>query len=87
MKDKNTGPRNPDADRRAEHEFDVITFVLAGLLALIILSAVGYGIFGSTEVASTLPMLNKSSEIAGKAAMPASTDDSATNQQKSSAPR
>jgi hypothetical protein len=82
MKEKNSQePRNLDADRRTEHEFDVITFVLAGLLALIVLAAVGYGIFNSSKVATTIPFPTRSSEIAIKATTQTTTDGSAAHRE------
>jgi hypothetical protein len=38
-----------------EREFDVITFLLAGVLSVIVLGAVGYGILKSSRVATVVP--------------------------------
>lgn len=73
-----------DADQRAEREFDVIAFVLAGALTLIVVAAIGYGILRSSEVATTIPIPNRSSDIAIGAATPASTDGSGASHRKPS---
>lgn len=65
-------PRNLDDDRRAERQFDVMTFVLAGLLAAIVFVAVGYGLFISSRVASVIPLPKNSSETTSKMAIPQS---------------
>jgi hypothetical protein len=81
-KDANKEPRHLDNDPRAEHEFDVITLVLAGVLAAIVLAAVGYGVFRSSEVAVTIPFPPNSSELAGKARTPAVTEGSGAIQHR-----
>jgi hypothetical protein len=45
-----------DPDRRREHEFDLVTFLLAAVLAGIILAAMGYGVVNSSRVATPLPL-------------------------------
>jgi hypothetical protein len=77
-------PRNLDANQRAEREFDVITLVLAGVLAAIVLAAVGYGIFRSSEVATTIPFPTHSSGFAGKATTSSFTEGSGDVDRKSS---
>ena len=72
-----------NADQRAEREFDVIAFVLAGALALIVVAAIGYGILRSSEVASTIP-IPKSSDIAIGAVTPTTTDGSGAAHRKPS---
>lgn len=48
--------RKFDADSRAEREFGMIMFVLAGVLAAIIVAALAYGIFfNSSDVARSIP--------------------------------
>ena len=46
-------PREPD---RSERKYDLLTFALAGALAIFILAAVGYGIVTSSRVVSTVPL-------------------------------
>jgi FlaG/FlaF family flagellin (archaellin) len=41
--------------REREREFDAITFVLAAVLASVVLGAVGYGIYKSSKVATAIP--------------------------------
>jgi hypothetical protein len=60
-------PRNINDNQRAERQFDVLTFVLAGLLAAIVFVAVGYGIFISSRVASVIPLPKNGSETAFRA--------------------
>ena len=38
-----------DPNERREREFDAITFLLAGVLSAVVLGAVGYGIFKSSQ--------------------------------------
>ena len=64
-----------DVDReqqhqRDEHTFDVITFALASLLAMILLAAVGYGIFRSAEVTATIPFPSDGPKTAVGESMP-----------------
>src|SRR5258708_6279784 len=40
---------NEDPEKRREREFDIITFVLAGMLSAVVLGAVGYGILKSSK--------------------------------------
>lgn len=54
---------NEDPEERREREFDAITFLLAGVLSAIVLGAVGYGIFNSSRVATTIPSLTAGSPI------------------------
>jgi hypothetical protein len=44
-----------DPRQRREREVDAITFLLAGVLAAVVLGAVGYGIYNSSRVALTIP--------------------------------
>jgi hypothetical protein len=44
-----------DPNERREREFDAITFLLAGVLSAIIAGAVGYGIYKSPKIATTIP--------------------------------
>jgi hypothetical protein len=54
---------NEDPDERREREFDMITFLLAGILSAIVLGAVGYGIFNSSKgVTATVPTLTTGGE-------------------------
>jgi hypothetical protein len=47
----------PDmSDDRGDREYDLITFVLAGVLAVIVLGAIGYGIFNSSRVTTAIPL-------------------------------
>jgi hypothetical protein len=50
--------RHSGQKKRAEHEFDVVVFVLAGLLTVIVVAAVGYGILNSTRIATSIPFPN-----------------------------
>lgn len=74
--DNKPDARDRDAGRRAEREFDVVTFVLAAILALIILSAVGYGIFNSSQIASTIPFPKDVYKAAVKAVTQPATEGS-----------
>jgi hypothetical protein len=56
--ERNEDPVGLDVERR-ERGFDIVTLVLAGLLALIILGALGYGVFNTSQVAETVPMSDK----------------------------
>jgi hypothetical protein len=64
---------NEDPDDRREREFDAVTFVLAGLLAAIVLGAVAYGIFNSSHVAGTVPSMTGGSQSPAQTAPPATT--------------
>jgi Tfp pilus assembly protein PilW len=44
-----------DPEERRERGFDTVTFLLAGLLATIIIAAVGYGIFNSSRATIAVP--------------------------------
>ncbi|MEA2980534.1 MAG: hypothetical protein QOF09_2357 [Alphaproteobacteria bacterium] len=44
-----------DPGSRKEREFDAITFLLAGVLSAVVLSAIGYGIYNSSRVVKTIP--------------------------------
>lgn len=68
--------RNLNSEQRSEREFDVITLVLAGVLAAIILGAVGYGITNSSKVAATLPAPATSSITAHQTRTPQFTSGS-----------
>lgn len=46
-------PQDPRQSR--EREFDAITFLLAAVLAAVVLGAVGYGVYKSSEVATAIP--------------------------------
>ena len=46
---------NEDPRQSREREFDAITFLLAGVLSAVVLGAVGYGIFKSSQVATAIP--------------------------------
>jgi hypothetical protein len=49
---------DPSESERREREFDMITFLLAGVLSAIVLGAVGYGIFNSSKgVTTNIPSL------------------------------
>jgi len=51
-------PANGDNSREhRERTINRATFVIAGLLAAIILAAIGYGIFNASQVTSTIPRL------------------------------
>ena len=54
---------NKDPKERREREFDAITFLLAGVLSAIVLGAIGYGIFNSSRVATTIPSLTADSPV------------------------
>jgi len=47
-----------DPENNREKEFDLITFLLATVLAVILLGAVGYGVVNSSRVAAPLPPLS-----------------------------
>lgn len=58
MNDDHSLNRNPSAPiQHREREFDAMTLVLASLLAAIVIGAIGYGIFNSSKVVSTVPSL------------------------------
>jgi hypothetical protein len=42
---------------RREREYDVITFIVAGVLAVILLGAIGYGVFSSSRVTTAIPAM------------------------------
>ena len=42
----------------ASREYDTITFVLAGVLAAIVLGAIGYGIVNSSRVTTAIPAMS-----------------------------
>jgi hypothetical protein len=42
-------------DERRERGYDAITFAVAGVLVAILLGAIGYGIFTSSRMATTIP--------------------------------
>jgi hypothetical protein len=44
------------SDERGDRDHDVITFVLAAVLGVIVLGAVGYGIFNSSRVTTAIPI-------------------------------
>ena len=48
-------PAKPHPTPRKDREFDALTFLLAGVLALIIVGAIGYGILNSAKVAKNVP--------------------------------
>jgi hypothetical protein len=65
-----------DPGERREREFDTITFLLAGLLATIIIAAVGYGIFNSSRPTIAVPSVTASPESPVQAPLPPSTTGS-----------
>jgi hypothetical protein len=67
---------NEDPEERREREFDAITLVLAGVLSVIILGAIGYGILNSSRGTTTIPSLNAGSQIPGPPEPPGSTTGS-----------
>jgi hypothetical protein len=67
---------NEDPGKRREREFDIITFVLAGMLSAVVLGAVGYGILKSSKGTATIPSLTAGSQTPGPAEPPASTTGS-----------
>jgi hypothetical protein len=48
-------PLDSEVNQRKEREFDLLTFVLAGALAAVVLIAIGYGIFNSSRLATAIP--------------------------------
>jgi hypothetical protein len=62
--DQDRAQRNTEAEQRVEREFDVITFILAAALTLILVAAIAYGVLRSSEVATTIPYPSKSSDTA-----------------------
>ena len=65
-----------DPEERREREYDAITFVLAAVLSVIILGAIGYGILNSSRGTSTIPSLNAGSQIPRPPEPPGSTTGS-----------
>ena len=56
MRNKNKpDPAASDLSRRREREFDMVTFVLASILAVIIVGAIGYGIFNTSRITTAIP--------------------------------
>ena len=53
--ENNPDPVQPEVSTRRERKFDTITFLLAGVLAAIILGAVGYGILNTAKVTTAIP--------------------------------
>ena len=46
-----------DDGKRREREFDAVTFLLAGVLSAIVIGALGYGVFKSSRIGTTVPPL------------------------------
>lgn len=67
---------------RRERGFDIVTLVLAGLLALIILGALGYGVFNTSQVTETVPMSDKVHRSVIKAVTQPITESSAPPQRE-----
>jgi hypothetical protein len=65
-----------DPEARREREFDIMTFVLAGVLSAIVLGAIGYGILNSSQATATIPSLTAGARIPGPPDRPASTTGS-----------
>ena len=53
----NDAPGEPPRNR--ERDYDIVTWTLAGALALIILGAVGYGLANSSKLATKVPSLSE----------------------------
>lgn len=70
--ERNEDPVGLDIERR-ERGFDIVTLVLAGLLALIILGALGYGVSNTSQVAETVPMSDKVRSVIKAVTQPATT--------------
>ena len=66
--------QDEDPEARREREFDIVTFVMAGLLGAIIVAAIGYGIFNSYR--SRIPSVNAGWQIPGPPDRPSSTTGS-----------
>lgn len=64
---------NDDPSERREREFDTITFLLAGLLATIIIAAVAYGIFNSSRATLAVPSVTAGPESPMRAPPPTTT--------------
>lgn len=62
--------RPPDPIQHREREFDAIALVLASILATIVIGAIGYGIFNSSRMASTVPSLTAASPHPARSARP-----------------
>jgi hypothetical protein len=45
-----------DPRESREREFDAITFLLAAILAAVVIGAIGYGVYRSSEVATAIPV-------------------------------
>lgn len=44
-----------DNGKRGDRHYDTITFLLAGVLGVIVLGAIGYGVFNSSRVTAAIP--------------------------------
>jgi hypothetical protein len=58
---------NGNDGRGRDRGYDTITFILAGVLAAIVLGAIGYGIVNSSRVTTAIPAMSP-----GQPAKPAS---------------
>src|SRR4051812_50207655 len=65
--------QDQDPEKRREREFDAITFVLAGVLSAIVLGAIGYGIFNSSQGRTAIPPLTAGPRSFGPPPTPSST--------------
>jgi hypothetical protein len=68
--------QDQDPEKRREREFDAITFVLAGVLSAIVLGAIGYGIFNSSQGRTAIPPLTAGPQASGPPPAPISTTGS-----------
>jgi hypothetical protein len=83
--DQDRARQNADAEQRAEREFDVITFILAAALTLILVAAIAYGVWRPSEVATTIPYPSQSSDTAAMTGvMPTATTDGSAGPRKPS---
>ena len=46
--------------RNNERDYDTVTFILAAVLAVIVLGAIGYGVFNSSRITTAIPSLTPS---------------------------
>jgi hypothetical protein len=81
-------PAIVEGNGRAEREFKVMMFVVAGLLVAIVVVALGYGVLSSTpDTATMIPHPDARSSIAGKASVPPVSDGTGAAHRNTSAAR
>jgi hypothetical protein len=55
MMPQSTPPQDLDPRTPGERKADALTLLLAGVLAAVVIGAIGYGIFNSTRMVTAIP--------------------------------